>query len=86
MDKVSIVDQIYKNDNVLSIPNVISRLLELTRQDDYSANDLAKLILNDPSLTGKIIKFSNSSFYARGSKITSINQAISLLIIPGRFL
>ncbi|MCP4580766.1 MAG: HDOD domain-containing protein [candidate division Zixibacteria bacterium] len=79
MDKISIVEKIYADSNILSIPQVISELLDLTSQEDYSANDLGRLILKDPSLTARILKLSNSPFYARVSKINTMHQAISVL-------
>jgi len=79
MDKSTIVNQIRLENNLLSMPQVISELLDMTSKDDFSANTLAKIILKDPSMTSKILRMSNSSFYARPVKIKNVDNAISVL-------
>jgi len=79
MDKTAIVNQIRLDNNLLSMPQVISELLEMTSKDNFSANTLAKIILKDPAMTSKILRMSNSSFYARPAKIKNVDQAISVL-------
>ena len=64
---------------VFALPQVISELLQLTSGDNYSADSLAKLILKDPSLTAKVLKLSNSSYYARNTRSKTVNQAISVI-------
>jgi HD-like signal output (HDOD) protein len=79
MDKATIVNQIRLDNNLLSMPQVISELLEMTSNDNFSAGKLARLILKDPAITSKILKMSNSSFYARPVKIKNLDNAISVL-------
>jgi len=79
MNKVSLITQIKGNPNLLSLPQVLSEILKEVGKEDFSAENLAKIILKDPSLTSRILKISNSSFYHRLSEITTVHQAISVL-------
>lgn len=73
------MEEVQKNKNLLSLPQVLSEVLKETGNEDFSPEKLAKIILKDPSLTGRILKISNSSFYHRISEITTVHQAISVL-------
>jgi two-component system cell cycle response regulator len=79
MDKVSIIEKIRTNDKLLSLPQVMSEVLREVGKEDFSPDSLARIILKDPSLTGRTLRLSNSSFYHRFSCIKSVNQAISVL-------
>jgi HD-like signal output (HDOD) protein len=46
---------------------------------DPDLNSIAKLISRDVGLTGTILKVVNSPFYGLSNKITSVNQAVSLI-------
>ena len=62
MDRISLIEQIKRNDNLLSIPQVLSRILEEVGRDDVSPESLAKVILQDPNLTGRICAWSIRRF------------------------
>jgi putative nucleotidyltransferase with HDIG domain len=78
-DSTIMTRQIDFETNVFALPQVISELLQLTSGDNYSADTLAKLILKDPSLTAKVLKLANSSFYARGTRSKTVNHAIAVV-------
>ena len=79
MNREAILGKIKNDTNLMSLPQVVSKILEITSEDEYSMDDLADAILKDPSLTAKVLQLSNSTFYGRATKIKSINQAISLV-------
>lgn len=79
MTKISIIEEIRSNDQVLSLPQVLSEILEEVGKENYSADSLSKIILKDAAMTGKILKLANSSFYARFSKINTVHQAVGVL-------
>ncbi len=79
MDRISIVDHIRRDDKLLSIPQVLSEVLQEVKNENFSAESLSKVILKDPNLTSRILKLVNSPFYHRMAEITTVNQAISLL-------
>ncbi len=79
MNSIPIIEQIRKNSNLLSLPQVISEIILEAQNEDFSADVLAKSILKDPSMTSRILKMANSSYYHRFAEITTVQQAISLL-------
>lgn len=79
MTKTEIVEMIRRNDRLLSLPQVLSEVLQEVGKDDFSAEKLGKIILKDPSLTGRILKLANSPFYCRLSEIKTVHQAVSML-------
>ncbi|MDH4157459.1 MAG: HDOD domain-containing protein, partial [candidate division Zixibacteria bacterium] len=79
MNKIPLIEQIRRDNNLLSLPQVLSEVLKEAGKEDFSADKLAKIILKDPSLTSRILKLSNSSFYHRFSEITTVHQAIAVL-------
>ncbi len=76
---MTIIDQIKRNDKILSLPQVLLEILDNIEKDDFSADELSKIILKDPSLTGRVLKLANSSFYHRVQKIKTVQQAISMV-------
>lgn len=79
MDKITIIDMINKNDNLLSLPQALSEILNEISKDDFNQDSLVAIILKDASITGNILKIANSPFYARAQEVTTINHAISIL-------
>lgn len=79
MNKIDILAQIRCNEKLLSLPQVLSEILEEVGKDDFSADTLAKIILKDPSLTSRLLKMANSSFYQRVTEIKTVHQAVSIL-------
>jgi len=79
MSKADIVEEIRRNDKLLSLPQALSEILEEVGKENFSPEKLGKIILKDPSLTGRILKLANSPFYCRLSEIKTVNQAVSIL-------
>ncbi len=79
MDKLTIVEQIQKSSDLLSLPQAVSELLSEMEKPDFNSDVLSRIVLKDPSLTGRILKIANSSFYHRFSDISTVNQAVVVL-------
>jgi len=62
-----------------SLPVIVMELLNSIDQEDIDINVLAKKVSQDQALTAKTLRFANSSFYGTPSKVTTIQQAITLL-------
>ncbi|MBN2333465.1 MAG: HDOD domain-containing protein [Deltaproteobacteria bacterium] len=74
--------QLQKHDIALTIPSppqIVTKLLTMIAEDCCSSAELGELILNDPSLTARILKVANSPFYQFSNKIETVSHAISLL-------
>jgi len=54
-------------------------LSRLTTQKTAPTSTLANVILQDPSMTSRVLRVANSAFYTKISQITTISKAITLL-------
>lgn len=66
-------------DDLPAFPPVAARVLQLMNDPDASAADLARAISRDQSLTAKILRAGNSSFYGFAQQVTSLPQAVVVL-------
>ncbi len=60
-------------------PEVAIKILDLVRQPDTGMADYAKVIRADAPLSGKLLRISNSAFFAQRDPVTSIDRACVLL-------
>lgn len=58
-----------------SPPGVGMRVLEITRRDDYAAQDIAEAIMADSALTGRLLKIANSALHSTTQPVTTIVEA-----------
>jgi len=79
-DKKQIVDSAVKEiSHIATLPEVTVKIIELVEDPNSTAQDLHKIISNDPALCSRILKVVNSAFYGLPGQIGSINRAIVLL-------
>ena len=62
-----------------TIPKVATRVIEAIDDPDSSVDDIRALIEQDPALTARVMKISNSSLYSFATEIRSLDQALALL-------
>jgi two-component system cell cycle response regulator len=79
IDQTTVVRQIREGADLLSLPQSLSAILKETDNPNFTADSLARVILHDPALTGRILRVANSSFYSRFSSIKTVHQAVQLL-------
>ena len=65
--------------HIATLPEVTLKIVELVDDPKSTAQDLHKVIANDPALCARILKVVNSSFYGLPGQIGSINRAIVML-------
>jgi putative nucleotidyltransferase with HDIG domain len=65
--------------HIATLPEITLRIIKLVEDPSSTAQDLNKLISNDPALCSRILKVVNSAFYGLPRQIGSINRAIVLL-------
>ncbi len=65
--------------HIATLPEVTLKIVELVEDPTSTAQDLNRIISNDPALCSRILKVVNSSFYGLPGQIGSINRAIVLL-------
>ncbi|MCP3903456.1 MAG: HDOD domain-containing protein [Planctomycetes bacterium] len=79
-DQAAIIDSAIKGiSHIASLPEITLKIIELVEDPSSTAQDLHKIISNDPALCSRILKVVNSAFYGLPRQIGSINRAIVLL-------
>ncbi|MCC7204657.1 MAG: HDOD domain-containing protein [Phycisphaeraceae bacterium] len=77
-DKI-VKDAIQEISHIATLPEVTLKIIRLVEDADSTAQDLNKVITNDPALGARILKVVNSAFYGLPGQIGSLNRAIVLL-------
>lgn len=62
-----------------TLPAVVMELLNTLDNDDIDVHVLAEKVTHDSALTAKTLRLANSAYYATMIKVTTVQQAISLL-------
>ena len=65
--------------NLPSLPNALMKLMDIVNSSETSADDVARILKNDPALTGAVLRAANSSFYGVPRSISSVTGAIVIL-------
>ncbi len=65
--------------HIATLPEITMKIVELVENPKSTAQDLHKVIQNDPALCSRILKVVNSSFYGLPGQIGNINRAIVML-------
>ncbi len=65
--------------DAFALPQVMVEVLRVVDSPNSSADDLAEVIMHDPSLTARLLKMANSSYYRRGGEVKSAHQAVIML-------
>lgn len=72
-------ERIWTSTKLPSLPTAALDLLEASKGSIAEVSDVIRIIRMDPALTARILRATNSSFFALRSEITSIERAIPLL-------
>lgn len=65
--------------NSFTLPDICLRLRNMLDDPRSGADDIAKLISVDPSLTAKILRLANSALFRFPSQIESISKAVNII-------
>lgn len=71
--------EVDKIEGLPTLPTVYAQVEELCANPTVEAEELAKVIETDPSITMKLLKLANSAFFGFTREIKSIVDAVSLL-------
>jgi diguanylate cyclase (GGDEF)-like protein len=70
----------FKTTGKLPSPSGVAlRIVELTRKEDVSLQELARVVQADPALSGRLVKFSNSALAGSRRPVVAVVDAIRLL-------
>lgn len=62
-----------------TLPEVACKIMQLALRQDVSLEELAEAIRRDLTLSARILKVANSSYYSFSRKVGNITEAVSLL-------
>jgi len=62
-----------------SLPEIISKLIKELENKDTDPEALEKIIINDSSLSAKVLRIANSAYYGQSRQIDTVSKAIVLL-------
>ena len=62
-----------------SLPQTLTEVLRVLKNENSSTGDLADVISRDPALTIKMLRIVNSPYYCGGREITTLSQAVMTL-------
>jgi HD-like signal output (HDOD) protein len=73
------LEEILSATQLPAMPQSALRILEVSRNPDAGAPELAIPIETDPGLTVQVLKFVNSSYFGFPNEISNVKQAITLV-------
>ncbi len=79
MNKEEVLQQVIDTGSLPTLSTVASKLISLTAKEDTTIFDITKLISQDISLSAKVLKVVNSSFYNFPNEVGTIQQAVAIL-------
>lgn len=89
----NVVEAIRKSAAVPSMPQVVTRFLEVIQDPNFDYNGVVKVLSVDAGTVSEILRLSNSALFGVSRKVTSLKQALTLLgprrtrsLVLGRYL
>ena len=64
---------------LVSPPDVCVKVFDLIESNNASAQDIGEIISHDPSLTARLLRLVNSSFYNFPRRIDTVSRAITIV-------
>ena len=74
-----VLQQVIDSGSLPTLSTVASTLINITGKEETTIYDITKLISQDVSLSSKILKVVNSSFYNFPNEVGTIQQAVAIL-------
>ncbi len=74
-----ILDTLDKAQEILTLPSVIQKVLEITSSRNSSVSELKDIIESDPALTTRILSVANSAYYGFVRKVSTVSHAVVVL-------
>ena len=62
-----------------SVPTILGRVLEKTRDPDATIKELEEIIGQDPGIAAKIVSLANSPYYGFCRRIVTLSNAVALI-------
>jgi len=77
---MKLIDDFFEQtQNMPMLPKVVQEVMQLLNADDVDVGTLVDKINHDQVLSAKILRMSNSAYFGRSGKVSTIEEAISLI-------
>ncbi len=68
-----------KVDAIPSLPQIVTRIINLVNNEDTSVGDVGRAIKTDPALSAQLLRFANARYYGHSGEINTVRRAITIL-------
>ena len=75
----SLFSQLKSSNRLPSPPGTALRVLELCRNDDTDVKEIADVVMADPALSGRLLRYANSSVVGASREVASVRDAVLYL-------
>ena len=79
IDASAVRRMILQTKSLPTIPSVLYNIIDCVGDDSTSASDLKKIVLNDQSISAKILNVANSAWFGFARRVEDISRAIVVL-------
>jgi putative nucleotidyltransferase with HDIG domain len=79
MQEKSIEKLFSKLTDIPTLPSIVFQINKIMKDDNMSTYEIGSIIERDPSLTSKVLKFANSSYYGLSYSVNTVTRAITVL-------
>src|SRR5487761_2235138 len=77
--KLNITELVQGVNGLVTLPDVFIRINRLVEDPKSTSNEIAKAVGQDPSLTVRLLRVANSSFYGFSSEVDTISKAVAII-------
>ena len=88
-----VLDALKRSAAIPSLPQVVTRFLEVIRDPDFDFDAVADVLAADPGMAADILRLVNSPLFGMTRKVSSLHQGLTLLglrrvrsLVLGRYL
>ncbi|MCB0825330.1 MAG: HDOD domain-containing protein [Armatimonadetes bacterium] len=76
---VTIEEIVARTPDLPTIPAAAIKVMRETEKSDASATSVAKILTTDQSLSARVLRLANSSFYGMSRKVENLSEAVVIL-------
>ncbi len=79
MTKLTLENIVTQVDELPALPQIVTRVMELTEDPDSTAFDIQAVLNQDQAMTAQVLRLANSVYYGYSRRIATVTDAIILI-------
>ncbi len=79
MTKLTLENIVSEVDELPALPQIVTRVMELTEDPDSTAFDIQAVLNQDQAMTAQVLRLANSVYYGYSRRIATVTDAIILI-------